>query len=128
MDAQIEALQASEHTLAAAARLANLGYWEIDAAGQRVSWSEGGCRILGLPLTDRTRSWEGFISLVHAEDRAGVEECRARMLRGEDNFPVVFRLALPDAGVRYAGGIGRTVPGSQRSDGSHGRRRPGHLG
>jgi len=106
MDAQIEALQGRERTLAAAARLADLGYWEIDAAGQRVSWSEESCRMLGVPLTERTRSWEDFVALVHVEDRATLEECRARMLRGEENSPVVFRLVRPDASVRYAKALG----------------------
>jgi hypothetical protein len=45
----------SDGKLAAAARLAGLGYWRVEAADKRVSWSEETCRVLGLPLSERSR-------------------------------------------------------------------------
>lgn len=109
MDEQVKGLLESERKLAAAARLADLGYWEIDEAGSRVSWSEESCRVLGLPLTERARPWAHFLELVHADDRAALEECRARSLRGEPGSRVAFRLAVPDAGVQYAEAIGEAL-------------------
>ncbi len=109
MEEQTAALQESERKLTAAARLAHLGYWEIDVLGNRVSWSEESCQLLGLPLTERSRSWDEFMELVHAEDRAALEECRARILRGDPGSRVAFRLAVPELGVRYAEAIGEAV-------------------
>src|SRR5512132_1761137 len=106
MEEQARALQESEHKLTAAARLAHLGYWEIDVVANRVSWSEESARILGLPPTDRTRSWDEFLQLVHPDDRPIVEECRAGILRGEPVGRVAFRLVLPDGTIRYTENMG----------------------
>jgi PAS domain-containing protein len=81
MEDQARTLQESEGKLTAAARLAHLGYWEIDVVANRVSWSEETARILGLPPTERSRSWDEFLQLVSADDRPIMEECRTRMLR-----------------------------------------------
>jgi PAS domain S-box-containing protein len=113
MEEQSRALQESERKLTAAARLAHLGYWEIDVVANRVSWSEESARILGLPPTERTRSWDEFLQLVHPEDRPIVEECRARILRDEAADRVAFRLALPDGTIRYTETTGETVRDEQ---------------
>lgn len=69
MEEQAQALQESERKLNAAARLAHLGYREIDVVQNRVSWSEEGCHVLGVPVTERARSWDAFMELVHPDDR-----------------------------------------------------------
>jgi two-component system, cell cycle sensor histidine kinase and response regulator CckA len=109
MEEQSDALQNSEHKLAAAARLAQLGYWELDVVANRVSWSEESCRVLGLRVTERARSWDDFMELVHVDDRPTLEECRARILRGEQGGRVVFRLPFHDGSIRYAEAMGEAV-------------------
>jgi two-component system, cell cycle sensor histidine kinase and response regulator CckA len=109
MEEQSDALQNSEHKLAAAARLAQLGYWELDVVANRVSWSEESCRVLGLRVTERARSWDDFMELVHVDDRPSLEECRARILRGEQGGRVVFRLPFHDGSIRYAEAMGEAV-------------------
>ena len=109
MTEQAQALQESERKLTAAARLAHLGYWEIDVVANRVGWSEESARLLGLPPTDRTRSWDEFLQLVYPDDRPRLEECRARIQRGDPAGPVAFRLALPDGTIRYTETAGETV-------------------
>ena len=104
-----DALEESEHKLAAAARLARLGYWEVDIVANRVSLSEETCHILGVPVSERTRSWDEWLALVHIEDRPRLEECRARAVRGEPGYRVAFRLVLPDATIRYAESIGEAL-------------------
>jgi PAS domain-containing protein len=90
-DDRERALEAAEQKLTAAARLAGLGYWEIDVAGDRVSWSEESARILGLPATERSRSWDDFLKVVYPDDRPILEECRARLRDGEPPDRVAFR-------------------------------------
>jgi PAS domain S-box-containing protein len=87
--------------LSAAARLARLGYWEDDLLGDRITWSEETCRILGLPLTDRTRTWIAFTQLVHPDDRQAIEECRGQVTRGVAGLRATFRLNHPDGRIRY---------------------------
>ena len=109
MEEQAQALQESERKLTAAARLALLGYWEIDVVANRVSWSEESARILGLPPTERTRSWDEFLQLVYPEDRPIIEECRARIVRGDPAGRVALRLVLPDGTIRHTETTGETV-------------------
>ncbi len=90
----------SERKLRAAARLAHIGYWEHDLAANRVSWSEESRAVLGVPLTERTRSWNEFIDLVHPDDRSVLDECRTRVARGEPTHRMAFRLQ-PGDGIRY---------------------------
>ena len=88
--------------LRAAARLAQLGYWELDVRANRVRWSEESCRLLGLPITERTRTWDEFLEIVHPDDRPLVAACRARAMRGEPMSRVAFRVLGADGDVRYA--------------------------
>ena len=44
-----ERLQRSEALLAQAEHLANMGSWEYDYAGQRITWSVQMCRMMGFP-------------------------------------------------------------------------------
>jgi PAS domain S-box-containing protein len=104
-----DALQESARKLNAAARLAHLGYWEDDVVANLVSWSEESCRVLGMPLTERTRTWDEFMDLVHADDRAVVEENRAQTVRGELGGRVAFRLVVPDDVLRYVQTIAEPV-------------------
>lgn len=104
-----DALQQSERKLSAAARLARLGYWEDDLAEDRITWSEETCQLLGLPRTDRTRTWTDFFELVHPNDREAIEERRRQMLRGGEGFRATFRLNVPGGGIRYVETISEAV-------------------
>jgi PAS domain S-box-containing protein len=103
------ALEAREGKLRAAARLAQLGYWDYDVDEDRVSWSEETAQIFGLPTAERTRRWEAFMRLVHPDDRATFEECRARMLRGTPRGRVCFRFVRADGRVQHLESISEPV-------------------
>jgi len=96
-DSEREAL---EGKLSAGARLARLGYWEDDLVGNRVTWSEEACHVLGLPQTDRTRTWTELAELVHPEDRQTIEQRRREMLGASHDARLRFRLILP-RGTRH---------------------------
>jgi len=98
-----------ERKLSAAARLAPLGYWEDDLVGDRITWSEETCHLLGLPLTERARTWSAFIQLVYPQDRQAIEHRRQQIRRGERGFRATFRLILPGRGVRYVETISEAV-------------------
>ena len=100
-DALLDQLQQSERKLSAAARLARLGYWEDDLTHDRLTWSEETCHVLGLPVTDRTRTFLEFTRLVHPDDRQVIEQSRRRVQGGERLFHTPFRLILDDGDVRH---------------------------
>jgi PAS domain S-box-containing protein len=107
----MDALQRCERKLTATARLAGIGYWEDDVAGNRLSWSEETCHVFGLPPDERARPWDEFMQLVHPDDRPLLEEVRGRVLGGEPGYRVAFRAMLPDGELRYVEAIGEPIEG-----------------
>jgi two-component system, cell cycle sensor histidine kinase and response regulator CckA len=96
-----DALKKAQRQLGEAVRLAHLAYWEDDFVANRVRWSNEGCRMLGLPADERSRTWDGVLALVHPEDRALVDESRARAKGGESDYQLAFRVVRPNGDLRY---------------------------
>ncbi len=97
-----DALRAGDLMLRVAARQAQLAYWEDDLVADRVSWSEGGCVILGDSTGPNAMIWTEWLAFIHPEDRALVAEHRAHILRGGESVgAVTFRLQRHDGTLRY---------------------------
>jgi DNA-binding NarL/FixJ family response regulator len=80
--------------LAVAEELARMGSWAFDLESQTVVWSEGMCRILGLPPNRRPRSRAEAFEFVHPEDRERMELLLAEVLARPD--------AVPEAGIEHS--------------------------
>ena len=94
-------LRRSERMLVEAQRLAHVGNWEFNIETGQVSWSEETRRILGLPEGILSRGYEAFCEFVHPDDRAVLDEARARLTRGETGFRVEYRIIRPGGEVRH---------------------------
>lgn len=64
-----DALRRSERHLARAQRAARLGSWEWDIATDRVTWSEELYNLFGVDPSAFVATFEGYLDLVHPEDR-----------------------------------------------------------
>jgi PAS domain S-box-containing protein len=94
-----ERLREREQALALAQRVAGFGSWRWVIGEDRSHWSEGQCRLYGVTPDQHTPTYEGWLSLVHPDDR---ERCRAIVADTlEDRKPSVFEFDIvrPD-GVR----------------------------
>src|SRR6185436_18915918 len=67
-----EALKRSQGLLADAQKLARVGSWEWDIPGNKVTWSDELYRLYGLEPGSFAATFEAYLSLVHASDRAMV--------------------------------------------------------
>lgn len=94
-------LREGERKLSEAERLAHLAYWEVDQDANRVSLSDEGRRIFGLPPDPTSWPWDEFLARVHVDDRALVERARARVMAGETSFRFGYRIIRFDGEVRY---------------------------
>lgn len=83
-------------------RLANFGILDHDHRTGTVYWSPVMREIYGVG-PDVSASWEGFIRLIHPEDRAMVVAAVARASDpgGDDLYSVEHRLILPDGQIRW---------------------------
>lgn len=95
-----EERQRMEELLNKAEELANLGSWEIDAAGYMPRLSPNMHRLLGM-TEEFHGSFENFLErFVHPDDRAHLTEAFARFAAGAGKDLIEFRLIRADRHVR----------------------------
>ena len=86
-----------------ASELANIGYWELDAATQQISWSNGMFRIFGLPPGDEP-ALATAMELVHPDDRRVADESLSRALTSGEPYSTVTRIVWPTGEIRHLQG------------------------
>jgi PAS domain S-box-containing protein len=91
-----EALRASERRLAESQALAHLGSWEWDIRRDEIHWTEEVFRIFGLPPDAGPLPYEGFLSMVHPEDRGTVDAAVRTALETGGDYAVDHRVIRPD--------------------------------
>lgn len=99
-------LRRSEARLAEAQRIGRIGSWEWDLAEGRVHWSEELCRIYGACPDEFGGTLEGYLGLVHPDDRAAAREAMQRALSEGGPFAFEHRVVLADGQVRTIFGSG----------------------
>ncbi|MEO9036300.1 MAG: ATP-binding protein [Gemmatimonadaceae bacterium] len=86
--------------LAEAQRVAQLGYWEIDAANGDVFWSDEMYRLAGLEVGLRPAPTDRFLDLVHPNDREMMRRVATGAVDNPTEFTVQYRLLPADAPMR----------------------------
>jgi diguanylate cyclase (GGDEF)-like protein/PAS domain S-box-containing protein len=105
-------LAAQQLQLGIAEELTGLGSWEWDAASDRVTWSAGLYRVFGLERDELEGTFEGYLKLVHPDDRAASREGVERALKGADPGVAEFRIVRPDGEIRVMRSGMRLVQGA----------------
>ena len=95
-----QALRRSEAMLARVQEVANLGSWELDFASGEAFWSEHRYRMFGVQPGEFRPTFEGFLALVHPEDRARVKTQVEKAVKGEP-YRIEYRVILPDSSIRH---------------------------
>ncbi|MDI3289594.1 PAS domain S-box protein [Polyangium sp. 15x6] len=95
-----EELRRIEERLARAQRIAHIGSWQWEVDTNEVSWSDECCRLFGLPPGAETRAYEDFLSVVHPDDRANVDEAVRRALEGTLTYSHDLRIVVEDGRER----------------------------
>lgn len=93
------ALRESEARLKSAERMTQVGNWVFNIRENRALWSEGLCRILGLPL-DHEPSYEGVLQMMLPEGRDRVEQWVSACLSEKKGGFIEARIVRPDGDVR----------------------------
>jgi diguanylate cyclase (GGDEF)-like protein/PAS domain S-box-containing protein len=105
----ITELKAREALLARAERIAHVGSWEVDLAGNRLAYSDEALRIHGFERGQFEGTVSGAIDLVHPDDRLCVTGAINATLYDGKPFAVDFRTVRPDGTVRYVHADGEVV-------------------
>jgi len=89
-------LQASQDQLAAAQRLARLGWWKWDVATGELRWSEEVQHILGRRAEGGPQRLETLLDLVHPEDRKQIREWFRHAAQGRFDSDLEYRCLRAD--------------------------------
>ncbi|HVA00254.1 MAG TPA: PAS domain S-box protein [Terriglobia bacterium] len=111
--AAITEIARSEASLSQAQRVAHMGSWEWDIAGNKTWWSDETYRIFALTPQALTATYEGFLNFVHPNDRQAVERSLEDALRtGKPYSPPDFCIVRPDGSTRFAHTEGEIIRNS----------------
>lgn len=111
-------LRESEASLAAAQRMAQLGDWSLDSERRVMRWSSQTYRIFGLePQPGEEISFDAFLQLLHADDRALVQDALLGAIHARQHRDIEHRIELADGTVKWVhtivqGDAGPPVPGT----------------
>ncbi len=96
-----QALSESEARLREAQAIAHLGHWFYEGDSNHLYWSEEMKRIFGREPVVEELTGEGYIALVHPQDRAAVREQLFGSIRNGGPFALEHRLLRPDGTLRW---------------------------
>jgi PAS domain S-box-containing protein len=94
-----EALRASDQLLARAQEIAHFGSWELDVAGNTLTWSDEVYRIFGLQPQEFGATYGAFLEAVHPDDRLAVDAAYSGSVReGKDSYEIEHRIVRKKTG------------------------------
>jgi len=102
-----ETLQLTQAHFREGQRLARMGSWTSD--GTKCQWSDELFQIYGLDPRKGVPSTEGFLTIIHAQDRPSMAEAIRLMLEQERGCDVTTRVMRPDGKMRYVRCVGMRV-------------------
>ena len=100
-------LQRSEARLAEAQRIGHVGSWEWDLVGNTITWSEELCRIFGIEPSQFGGTLDGYLEIVHPDDRSVAREVMEKALARGGPFAFEHRVIREADDVRTIFGWGQ---------------------
>jgi len=97
----------AEAELAEAQALAHLGNWSWDIGAGTISWSDELYRLFGLEPQSQRFDFEGYLGLLHPDDRELARAVIERTYTSGEPFAFEHRVLLPGGGVRWLYGRGQ---------------------
>jgi PAS domain S-box-containing protein len=94
-------LRQSEAELRQAQRVAKIGSWRWDIAGDRLYWSDEMYHIFGIEKEKFSGSLDEVVAqAIHPDDRAAVEQSNLSVVQEKKPIPLEYRVIRPDGSVR----------------------------
>ena len=104
-----EELRRRDEQFAEAQRVAHLGSWEWEVAADQIRWSDELYRIFGLTPNEFEATFQGYITMVHPDDRQIVIDEVTACLNGESRFELDHRVIRSDGGVVWVRSSGEAL-------------------
>ncbi len=99
----------NQYHLKHALQAAKMGIWELDLGTNCVRWSEHVHAILGLTKKQFNGTYEGYISLIHPDDRSAFLQVVETTLLKRVPYFTQHRIIQADNRVRWIEGVGNVI-------------------
>ncbi len=100
-DATQRQLTENERRVRMSQEYGRVGTWDWDIRTGEVYWSEQSAEWYGYTRREMHTDYEGFVNVVHPEDRVQVGEALRRCLETGEPYRVEHRTTQPDGSVRW---------------------------
>lgn len=94
-------LEKTKFEYEAAESLANLGHWELDIINNNLYWSDEIYRIFKIDRHLFNATYEGFLDVIHPEDRERVNKKYIESLDTGESYDIVHRLKFDDGTEKH---------------------------
>ncbi len=98
MKQMLDEIAESESLLLMTEQISHLGSWSLDHRSNTLSWSDEVYRIFGLEPGEFVPTYEGFLNLVHEEDRNMVDSAYVESLQRENGYEIEHRIVRRGTG------------------------------
>jgi two-component system sensor histidine kinase/response regulator len=102
-------LKTRESQLIEAQQIAHVGSWEWDVTSNKLTWSDELYRICGLQSQEFSATYEGFLNLLHPDDREMVANIISEALRTHKYQTFDHRMMRPDGTIRFCASTGKVI-------------------
>jgi PAS domain S-box-containing protein len=94
-------LKKREQELVESQHIALLGSWEWDVKTNTTSWSDALFHLYGLDLQKHTSSYDGYLELIHPDDRERISQTIENVLVRKESCSYEHRIVQPGGEVRH---------------------------
>jgi len=96
-----DAIREDAERLRLAMKAGGLATWQFDLATQTRHWSPEAAEMHGFPPDKVEIAGEEWSGMIHPDDVSRVHAAFAKVLRGEGDYSVEYRIMRPDRAVRW---------------------------
>ncbi|MBF0102262.1 MAG: PAS domain S-box protein [Desulfobacterales bacterium] len=82
-------------------RITHIGSWELDFSSQQLIWSDMIFQIFEINSKQVKPSYEGFLEIIHPEDREQVDQSYKDSLIQKTRYDITHRLMMSDGRIKY---------------------------
>lgn len=84
-----------------AQQVSKMGFWELNILKNRLYWSDEIFKIFEMNPQEFEASYDGFLSVIHPEDRDKVNAAYANSLKTKLDYSITHRLLLNNGNIKW---------------------------
>ncbi|MEA2112069.1 MAG: diguanylate cyclase [Campylobacterota bacterium] len=84
-----------------AQHISKMGFWELNLTNNQLYWSDEIYNIFEIDKSEFKASYDGFLNVIHPDDRGLVNEAYSNSLKTKENYSIEHRLLMDDGRIKW---------------------------